>query len=421
MSSLVERTKNAWNAFLGRDPTIYSGGYSYRPDRMRFSITNARSIVASIYNRIAIDVSTSDIVHARVNEDGKYEETIDSDLNNCLTRSANLDQPARAFLRDVVMSMFDEGCVAIVPTLTDVNPAYTDSYKIFKMRTARVVEWYPENVRVSLYREEVGRKEEITLSKKFVAIIENPFYSIMNEPNSILQRLTRVLNQIDRTNEDNSAGKLDLIVQLPYSLKSELQQRRAKQRRKDLEEQLTGGSQYGIGYIDGTEHVIQLNRAVENNLWDQATDLTHQLYNQLGLTQSIFDGTADEKTILNYYDRTVDPILSAIVEEMERKWLSKTAISQKQAIVYFRDPFRLVPVSQLAEISDKLTRNEILSSNEIRSIIGYKPSKDPHADELRNSNLNHPEEENEKKQDWVEEDDERTDVNRAIKQILNKS
>lgn len=421
MSSLVERTKNAWNAFLGRDPTFHSGGYSYRPDRMRFSITNARSIVASIYNRIAIDVSTSDIVHARVNEDGKYEETIDSDLNNCLTRSANLDQPARAFLRDVVMSMFDEGCVAIVPTLTDVNPAYTDSYKIFKMRTARVVEWYPENVRVSLYREELGRKEEITLSKKFVAIIENPFYSIMNEPNSILQRLTRVLNQIDRTNEDNSAGKLDLIVQLPYSLKSELQQKRAKQRRKDLEEQLTGGSQYGIGYIDGTEHVIQLNRAVENNLWDQATDLTHQLYNQLGLTQSIFDGTADEKTILNYYDRTVDPILSAIVEEMERKWLSKTAISQKQAIVYFRDPFRLVPVSQLAEISDKLTRNEILSSNEIRSIIGYKPSKDPHADELRNSNINHPDDKyGSKKQDWSEEDIE-PETRDVVKQILNKS
>lgn len=418
MSSLVERTKNAWNAFLGRDPTIYSGGYSYRPDRMRFSITNARSIVASIYNRIAIDVSSAEIVHARLDEDGRYEDTIDSDLNNCLTRSANLDQPSRAFLRDVVMSMFDEGCVAIVPTLTDVNPAYTDSYRIFKMRTARVVEWYPEHVRVSLYREENGRKEEITLSKRFVTIIENPFYSIMNEPNSILQRLTRVLNQIDRTNEENSAGRLDLIVQLPYSLNTDLKQRRAKQRRKDLEEQLTGGSQYGIGYIDGTEHVIQLNRAVENNLWDQAVDLTHQLYNQLGLTQSIFDGTADEKTILNYYDRTIDPILSAITEEMERKWLSKTAISQRQAILYFRDPFKLVPVSQLAEISDKLTRNEILSSNEIRSIIGYKPSRDPHADELRNSNINHPDES--KNQDWTEEDND-SEASDIVKQILNKS
>lgn len=395
MSGLGERIKNGWNAFKGRDPTkpLYGYGSSFRPDRIRLSRTNARSIVNSIYNRIAIDVSAMNVEHVRLDENGNYKETINDELNRVLTRSANNDQTGRALFQDIVMSMFDEGCVAVIPVDTDIDPENTESYKINSLRTGKIVEWYPYEVRVEAYDERVGRKKEIILPKGLVAIIENPFYSIMNEPNSTLQRLIRVLSQLDRTNEETSAGKMDLIVQLPYTVKSKARQIQAESRRKDLEAQLTG-SQYGIGYIDGTERVIQLNRSIENNLWTQAKDLTLDLYNQLGLTQSIFDGTADEKTLLNYYDRTVTPTITAIVEEMERKWLSKTAIAQRQAIRYFRDPFKLIPVSQLAEMSDKLTRNEIMTSNEVRAVIGLKPSNDPKADELRNSNLNHPEDEN---------------------------
>lgn len=395
MSGLGERIKNGWNAFKGRDPTkpLYGYGSSFRPDRIRLSRTNARSIVNSIYNRIAIDVSAMNVEHVRLDENGNYKETINDELNRVLTRSANNDQTGRALFQDIVMSMFDEGCVAVIPVDTDIDPENTESYKINSLRTGKIVEWYPYEVRVEAYDERVGRKKEIILPKSLVAIIENPFYSIMNEPNSTLQRLIRVLSQLDRTNEETSAGKMDLIVQLPYTVKSKARQIQAESRRKDLEAQLTG-SQYGIGYIDGTERVIQLNRSIENNLWTQAKDLTLDLYNQLGLTQSIFDGTADEKTLLNYYDRTVTPTITAIVEEMERKWLSKTAIAQRQAIRYFRDPFKLIPVSQLSDISDKLTRNEIMTSNEVRAVIGLKPSNDPKADELRNSNLNHPEDEN---------------------------
>lgn len=393
MSKLGDRFRNGWNAFLGRDPTYRSFyfGNGNRPDRLRLSITNSKSIVNSIYNRIAVDVSAMNVNHVRLDEEKKYKETIESDLNNALTREANVDQTGRELFKDIVMSMFDEGCVAVVPTDTDVDPDNTEAYKIYELRTGRIVQWYPYDIRIELYNERTGRREEIELPKTEVAIIENPFYSIMNEPNSTLQRLIRVLSQLDRTNEDKSAGKMDLIIQLPYPLRSNARSNQAEERRKNLEAQLTG-SQYGIGYIDGTEKITQLNRSIENNLWTQAKDLTSELYNQLGLTQSIFDGTADETTLLNYYDRTVNPIITAIVEEMERKWISKTARTQGQAIRFFRDPFKLIPVSKLAEMSDKLTRNEIMSSNEVRSVIGLKPSSDPNADKLRNSNLNHPDE-----------------------------
>lgn len=392
MASFKERLKNSWNAFMGRDPTInrpYYGGSSFRPDRTRFSLTNARSIVASIYNRIAVDSAAIDIRHVRLNDDGLYTETIDDELNKALSRSANLDQTGRALIQDIVMSMFDEGCVAIIPTDTIGNPNQTDSFKILTLRTGKIVEWYPDRVRVRLYRETNGQKEEIEVLKHWVAIVENPFYSIMNEPNSTLQRLLRVINQLDSTNRINSAGQLDLIIQVPYKIQGDAKKAYARERKKEIEAQLTGGSQLGVAYIDGTEHVIQLNRSLENNLWNQVKELTADLYNQLGLTQAIIDGTADEKAVLNYYDRTITPILTAITEEMERKWLSMTAITQKQAIRFFRDPFKLVPVGELAEMADKLTRNEIMSSNEIRSAIGLKLSNDPRADLLLNKNLNH--------------------------------
>lgn len=392
MASLGERIKNSWNAFMGRDPTfqpkIYGGNYT-RPDRPRFSISNARSVLASIYNRIAVDVSSIDIRHVRLNEDGLYSQTIDDELNWVLSRVANVDQTSRAFIQDVVMSMFDEGSVAIIPTDTSENPNKTESYKIFKIRTAKIVEWYPEHIRVQFYREQTGQKEELIVAKSWVPIIENPFYSTMNEPNSTLQRLLRAINQLDSTNRVNSTGQLDLIVQVPYSIKSQAQRAYAKQRKADIEAQLTGGSELGIAYIDGTEHVIQLNRSLENNIWNQVKELTSELYNELGLTQSILDGTADQKAVLNYYDRTVTPIITAIVEAMEMKWLSKTAITQKQAIRFFRDPFKLVPVGELAEMADKLTRNEIMSSNEIRSAIGLRLSDDPRANLLLNKNLNY--------------------------------
>lgn len=394
MPSLGERLKNSWNAFLGRDPTkeinkYYEtayGGSSYRPDRIRLSRGNERSIVTSIYNQIAVDVSQVNIRHVRVNQNNQFIEIIKSDLNRALTISANIDQTGRALLKDLVLSMFDEGVVAVVPVVTNVDPL-SGSYKIYELRVGKIIEWFPRKVRVELYNDITGKKQQFLVEKEWVAIIENPFYSIMNEPNSTLQRLIRVLNQIDRLNEKNSAGKLDLIVQVPYPIKLQARKEQAEMRRKEIEEQLTG-SQYGIAYTDVTEKIVQLNRPLENNLWEQAKDLIEQLYNQLGFSPTIFDGTADEKTILNYNNRTITPIVSAITEEYERKWLSPTAITQGQAIRFFTDPFKLVPVADLAEIADKFTRNEIMSSNEIRAVIGMQPSDDPKADMLINSNLN---------------------------------
>lgn len=393
--ALMTRFKAGWNAFLDRPkhqdyvPYVSYGG---RPDRLRLNFGNSKSIVNSVYNQIAVDVAAINIQHVRVNEEGRYEETINDSLNKALTYSANIDQTGRALIQDTVMSMLDEGCVAVIPFKTDGNPYETDSYKVESLRTAKILQWAPRRILVEAYNENTGRKEELWVDKRFTAIIENPFYATMNEPNSTAQRLIRVLNQLDRTNEQNSAGKMDLIIQLPYALNSERKQMQARNRRKEIEAQLTG-SQYGIAYVDGTEKIVQLNRSVENNLWEQAKELTADLFNQLGMTQTIFDGTADEKTILNYTNRTIEPILNAITEEMRRKWISATASAQGQTIKYFRDPFKLVPVAQLAEISDKLTRNEITTSNEVRSFIGMKPSKDPKADELRNANLNHPDEE----------------------------
>ena len=395
MPTLGERLRKSWNAFIGKEPApVYNYGFSsgLRPDRPRLSRGNERSIVTSIYNRIAVDTAAIDIRHVMLDENGNYSETLNTALNSALTLDANIDQTGRAFVQDVVMSMFDEGCVAIVPTDTSENPNVTDSYDIYKLRTGRIVEWFPEHVKVNLYNELTGRREDITVKKRTIAIVENPFYSIMNEPNSTLQRLIRILNDIDRTNEKNAAGKMDLIIQLPYLVKSESRREQAEARRKLIENQLTG-SQYGIAYIDGTEHITQLNRPVENNLWQQAQDLKTDVYNQLGLTENIFNGTADEKTLLDYYNRTIEPILSAITEEMNRKFLTKNARTRGQAIKFFREPFKLVPVNDLAEIADKFTRNEILSSNELRAIIGYKPVDDPKADELVNANLNQSNEE----------------------------
>ncbi len=388
MATISDRVKKAWNAFRGNDPPrYYYGGSGIRPDRTRRRIQNERSIINSIYNRISVDCSIIDIKHARVDENGQYVSTIDDYLNYVLTGSANLDQSGRAFILDAVMSMLDEGIVAIAPIETTEDPRFTDSYEVIKARVCRIVEWFPKHIRVEAYNENTGRKEHLILEKRYTPIIENPFYSIMNEPNSTLQRLIRILNQIDRTNEISSSGKLDLIIQLPYTIKSELRQKQAESRLSSIETQLTG-SPYGIAYIDGTERVIQLNRAVENNLWNQAMDLKKDLFNEMGLSQSIFDGTADEQTLLNYYNRTVEPILTALCEGIEIKWISKTARAQGQAIRFFRNAFKLVPVSQLAEIADKFTRNEILTSNEVRAIIGFRPSDDPRANELRNSNLN---------------------------------
>lgn len=396
MATIQTRFQNAWNAFLGRDPTKnYAYEFAYgtgaRPDRPRFSITNEKSIVNNIYNRIALDAASVNIEHVRLNENGRYEETLNSPLNNCLRVEANLDQTGRAFIQDIVISMFDEGSVAIVPTDVDEdpesNPEYTTPNKILTLRTGKITEWFPDKVRVDVYNENIGRRQQIIMPKSMVAIVENPFYSVMNEPNSTLQRLIRTLNRIDRLDEQNSSGKMDLIIQLPYVLKGEAKKQQAENRRQQIVDQLTG-SQYGIAYIDGTEKVIQLNRSIENNLWTQATDLTAMLYQQIGISQTILDGTADEQTMKNYYNNTIDPILTAISEEMIRKFITKTGRSQGQSIKYFRDPFKLVPVSQLADIADKFTRNEIASSNELRAEIGWKPSKDPKADELRNKNLN---------------------------------
>lgn len=389
--SIRSRFKHAWNVFMNKDPSRESRDYGmssyYRPDRPRFTRGNEQSIVTSVYNRIALDVSSVSIRHVRLDENGRYLEDIDSGLNNCLSLEANVDQTGRAFIQDVVMSMFDEGCVALVPVDTDTDPEDTDSYKILSMRTGKIVEWKPQHVRVRLYNDQTGRKEEVLLRKDKVAIIENPLYAVINEPNSTMQRLIRKLNLLDVVDEQSSSGKLDLIIQLPYVIKTEARRQQAENRRKDIENQLAG-SKYGIAYTDGTERITQLNRSVENNLLKQIEYLTNMVYSQLGITTTILDGTADEKTMLNYNNRTIEPILSAIVDEIKRKFLTKTARSQLQSVMFFRDPFRLVPVNDLAEIADKFTRNEIMTSNEIRQVVGMKPSDDPRADELRNKNLN---------------------------------
>ena len=387
----TDRIKHGWNAFLNRDPTynyrdLGGPSYGYRPDRMRFTRGNERSIVTSVYNRIALDAASIDIMHVQLDKDDRFESIRDSALNECLTRNANIDQTGRAFIQDVVMSMLDEGCVAIVPVDTTINPNISNSYEINTVRTAKIVEWYPAHVKVNLYNDRTGQKEDLILPKKTVAIIENPLYAVINEPNSTMQRLIRKLNLLDVIDEQSGSGKLDLIIQLPYVIKTDARRQQAEQRRKDIEMQLSG-SKYGIAYTDGTERITQLNRSVDNNLMKQIEYLTSMLYSQLGITQAILDGSADDKTMLNYYNRTIEPIVSSIVDEIQRKFLTKTAITQKQAILYFRDPFRLVPVNEIAEIADKFTRNEIMTSNEIRQIVGMKPSKDPNADELRNKNL----------------------------------
>lgn len=392
--SFSSRLKKAWNAFKNRDPTFnYQGaGYSYRPDRPRLTRGNERSIVTSVYNRIALDVSSMTIQHIRLDNNGRFLETIDSDLNSCLTLESNIDQTSRAFIHDIVMSMLDEGCVAIIPIDTDVDPNSTDSYKIYSMRTGKILDWYPSSVRVRVYNDRTGNKEDIVVQKSKVAIVENPLYAVINEPNSTMQRLMRKLSLLDVTDEQTASGKLDLIIQLPYVIKTEARRQQAELRRKDIEMQLAG-SKYGIAYTDGTERITQLNRSVENNLMKQVEYLTNLLYSQLGITQTILDGTADEQTMLNYYSRTIEPIISAIVDEMKRKFLTKTARTQLQSIAFFRDPFKLVPINSIAEIADKFTRNEIMTSNEIRQIIGMKPSTDPKADKLINSNISQPKDE----------------------------
>lgn len=392
-NSFTSRLKHAWNAFFNKDPTDYyknvGTSYTYRPDRPRLTRGNERSIVTSVYNRIALDASSVSIQHVRLDENNRFLSVIDSGLNNCLTVEANLDQTGRAFIQDIVMSMLDEGSVAIVPVETTFNPEITGSYDIISMRTGQILEWYPSHVKVRVYNEKTGRKEDIMLPKSTVGIVENPLYAVINEPNSTMQRLIRKLNLLDVVDEQSSSGKLDLIIQLPYIIKTEARRQQAEKRRQDIVDQLAG-SKYGIAYTDGTERITQLNRPVENNLMKQIEYLTSMLYSQLGITQSILDGTADDKTMLNYYNRTIEPILSAIVDEMKRKFLTKTARSQLQSISFFRDPFKLVPVSDISEIADKFTRNEIMTSNEIRQIIGMKPSDDPKADELRNKNLSEP-------------------------------
>ena len=397
--TIGSRFKNAWNAFFNRDPTpIFDNSgnsSSYRPDRYRPTRGNERSIITAINNRIAIDVAAIPIRHVRLDEDGGYLNTIDSGLNNCLNLEANLDQTGRAFIQDAVLSMLDEGCVALVPTVTDVNPDYTDSYDIYEIRTGKITEWYPKKVKVEVYNDNSGRKQQIIRPKRKVAIIENTMYSVMNEPNSTMQRLIRKLKLLDAVDEQSSSGKLDLIIQLPYVVKTETRREQAEKRRKAIEEQLTG-SKYGIAYTDGTERITQLNRAVENNLLKQVEYLTSMLFSQLGITQTILDGTADEKTILNYRNRIIEPILSAIVDAMKVRFITKTARTQGQSISFFMEPFKLVPVSEIAEIADKFTRNEIMTSNEIRQIVGMKPSRAPQADELRNKNLNRSNEETSK-------------------------
>lgn len=390
MPSITDRLKHGWNAFMGRSPTKYENygpGYSYRPDRTRIRIYADKSIIATVQNRIAVDVSAIDIEHVRVDENDNFIETIKSGLNEVLKLDANADQTGRAFMQDVCQTMFDDGVVAIVPVETDINPALTGGYDITNMRVGHVVTWYPHHVTLKVFNEETGRKEDITLPKKVVAIVENPFYQVMNEPNSTAQRLMRTLASLDAANENNASGKLDMIIQLPYVIKNQSRREQAEKRRKDIEMQLTS-SKYGIAYTDGTERITQLNRAVENTLWTQVKELQEMLFNQLGLTPSIFNGTATQEELLNYYSRTIDPIVSAITDEMERKFLTKTARTKGHAIKYFRDPFRLVSVGDLASIADRFIANEILTSNEIRAIMGYKPVDTARANALMNKNIN---------------------------------
>ena len=388
--TLGSRLRNAWNIFRNKTPTMsydYSGSY-YRPDRLRLSGGNERTIVTSVVNRIALDVSALNVRECQMDENDRLVNYVDTDLNRCLTIEANIDQTSRAFLQDIVMSMFDEGCIAVVPVDTTNNPI-KGSFDILTMRVGKITQWYPTKVQVNLYNDRTGNKENIIVNKKDIAIIENPLYAVMNEPNSTLQRLMRKLVLLDSVDEQTSSGKLDLIIQLPYTIRSELRKEQAEKRRKDIENQLTG-SRYGIAYADSTEKITQLNRPLENNLMTQVEYLTSMLYSQLGITQAILDGTADEQTMLNYYSRTIEPIISTITEEMTRKFLSKTAITQRKKITYFRDPFKLVPLSNIADIADKFTRNEILTSNEIRQIVGIKPSDDPKANMLQNSNIKQP-------------------------------
>lgn len=386
------RLKRAWNAFLNRDSPIrsssyYYGGYSYRPYYQRLGGATDRTVVSAIYNRIAVDASSITIQHVRLDENGRFNETIDSGFNSCLNLSANIDQTGRSFVEDIVLTMLDEGVVAVVPVDTDVDPKLTDSYEILTMRVGKITEWFPDSVRVKLYNDRNGEKEEIMVLKKNAAIIENPFYSVMNEPNGTMRRLIQKLNLLDSVDEQSSSGKLDLIIQLPYVIKNEARRAQAEERRRQIEDQLSG-SKYGIAYTDGTEKITQLNRSLENNLLKQIEYLTALAYSQLGITQEIMNGTADEAAMTNYYSRMIEPIVSAIVDEFKRKFLTKTARSQRQSITFYRDPFKLVPIGTVAEMADKFTRNEIMSSNEFRQVIGLKPSKDLRADELRNKNLN---------------------------------
>ena len=390
--SFLSRLKHAWNAFFNnKDPTPkyqdIGASYYYRPDRQRFTGGNERTIVTSVYNRIALDAAAVEIKHVRLDKNGRYLETIDSGVNRCLNEEANIDQTGRAFIQDVVMSMLDEGCVAIVPVDTTFNPNITNSYDVQSMRVGKILQWYPNHIQVRVYNEKTGNKEDIIVPKNIVGIIENPLYAVINEPNSTMQRLIRKLSLLDAVDEQSGSGKLDLIIQLPYTIKTEARRQQAEARRKEIEVQLTN-SKYGIAYTDGTERITQLNRPIENNLMKQIEYLTSMLYSQLGITQSILDGTADEKTMLNYYSRSIEPIISAIVDELKRKFLTRTARSQLQSFLFFRDPFKLVPITEIATIADTFTRNEILSSNEVRQLIGIKPSSDPKADQLRNSNLN---------------------------------
>ena len=389
---LTSRIQNAWNAFMNRSPTNFRGweygmSYSNRPDRMRVISGNERTIINAIENKIAVDVAGIKIVHARLDDNDRFKEVIPSSLNYCMSTSANIDQTGRAFFQDVAMSLLDEGCIAVVPVDTDIDPDSTESYKILSMRVGKITQWFPYHVKVKLFNERMGRYDEVVLSKENVAIIENPFYAIMNEPNSTLKRLVRKLVLLDAIDEQSGSGKLNMIIQLPYVVKTEQQRTQAESRRKEIEMQLTQ-SKYGIAYADGTEKIVQLNRSLENNLLAQIEYLTSMLFSQLGITEEVLNGTADEKTMLNYNNRIIEPIVSAITDEFERKFLTQTARSQHQAIMFFREPFKLVPVNDLAEIADKFTRNAILSSNEMRGLIGFKPVDDPKADELRNKNLN---------------------------------
>ena len=408
--SLGSRLKHAWNAFLNKDPTYsypvgttVGSAYGSRPDRIRYTRGNERSIVTSVYNRIAMDVASIAINHVRLDENDRYNEAIKSSLNECLTVSANKDQTGRAFIQDVVASMLDEGCVAIVPIDTTIDPRVSGSYDIESMRTGKILDWYPDHVKVRIYNDRTGNKEEIVLPKSMVAIVENPLYAVMNEPNSTMQRLIRKLNLLDVVDEQSGSSKLDLIIQLPYVIKTDARRKQAESRRAEIERQLAD-SKYGIAYADGTERITQLNRSVENNLLKTVEYLTNMLYGQLGISQAVMDGTADERQMLNYNNRTVEPILSAIVDEMKRKFLTKTARTQRQSIMFFRDPFKLVPVEQVAEIADKFTRNEIMTSNEFRQAIGMKPSDDPKADELRNANISAPNEEQQPETTIIEEE-----------------